>query len=99
MNIHTGQIHCSRQKQQISVTPTRCTSAFSRVNFRYLSTPEKVARLSSCSTEAKVAKKEVKRLKQRLEELTEKEGICVDDKSDEVRKAFPPGIFARLFWD
>ena len=101
----------SRRKQQINVTPTKRTNAVSRVNFRYLNTPEKVARMSSCSTEAKVAKKEVKRLKERLKALAEKEGICADNdlhsdltetiggQSDEVRKAFPPGTFARLFWE
>ena len=101
----------SRHKKQINLTPTKRTSAVSRVNFRYLNTPEKVARLSSCSTEAKVAKKEIKRLKERLKELGEKEGICVDndlhsdlteiigDQTNEVRKAFSPGTFARLFWE
>ena len=102
---------CSRRKKQISFTPTKRTSAVSRVNFRYLNTPEKLARLSSCSTEAKVAKKEVKRLKERLKELGEKEGIYVDNglhsdlteiignETNEVCKAFSPGTFARLFWE
>ena len=101
----------SRHKKQINLTPTKRTSAVSRVKFRYFNTPEKVARLSSCSTEAKVAKKEVKRLKERLKELGEKEGIYVNndlhsdlteiigDQTNEVRKAFSPGTFARLFWE
>lgn len=91
---------CSRHKQQINVTPTKRTNAVSQVNFCYLSTPEKAARLSSCSTEAKVAKKEVKCLKHRLEDLAGKEGIYIDDdlqsnltqmigeQTDQVRKAF-----------
>ena len=58
-----------------------------------------------------MAKKEIKRLKDRLKELGETEGICVDndlhsdlteiigDLINEVRKAFSPGSFAWLFWE
>lgn len=101
----------SRKKQQLSRSPARRTSSSSHVNFRYLSTPEKVTRMRNCSTAAKAAKKEVQRLKQKILEKHTKEGIPVDDllgedlstilheKTDDIRKSFAPGTFQRLFWD
>ena len=102
---------CSRQKKHKNVTPTRRTKSCSRVNFCYLSTPEKAARLCSCSSNAKAAKEEVRRLKQWMKTVTQEHGVSVDDEisshllevvcsqNDEVCKAYPPGSFARLFWE
>ena len=101
----------SRHKQQALSTPTKRTSTSSHVNFRYLNTPEKAKRLANCSTEAKVAKKKVNRLEQKLKELMEKDGVPLDDtlnqdfdsilsdSTNDVRNHFPPGTFQRIFWD
>ncbi len=81
------------------------------MNFRYLNTPEKAKRFANCSTEAKVAKKKVKRLEQKLKELMENNGVPLDDtlyqdfdtilsdSTNDVRNHFPPGTFQRFFED
>lgn len=98
----------SRHKRKTQTTPTKRTASSSHVNFRYLNTPEKAERFTNCSTEAKSAKKKIKRLEQRL---VEKDGISLDnnlqqdfstilsDGTDDVRSHYPPGAFQRLFWD
>ena len=101
----------SWHKQQALSTPTKRTSTSSHVNFRYLNAPEKAKQLANCSTEAKVAKKKVKRLEQKLKELLEKDVIPLDDtlhqdfdsiisdSTNDVRNHFPPGTFQRIFSD
>ncbi len=66
--------------------------------------------MKNCSTEAKVAKKEVQRLKQRIQEMRAKQGITVDDhlsedlstilhkKTDEIRKTSPRHI-STFVWE
>jgi len=53
----------SQKKQRESITPTKQISVSSRVNFRYLSTLEKAEQYANFSTKAKLASKEVERLK------------------------------------
>ena len=101
----------SRQNKQTLCTPTKRTSTSSHVNFRYLNTPEKAKRFLNCSTEARVAKQKVKRLEQKLKEVTEKDGVSLDgtfqhdfdsilsDSTDDIRKHYPLGTFQRIFWD
>ena len=100
----------SRQKQQAS-TSTKRTDASSHVNFRYLSSPEKAQRFTNCSTKAKIASKELERLKKKSTALIANEGVDLNqslhddfvgiyhENTEAVHNKFPPGTFERLFWD
>ena len=101
----------SRGKQQAATTPTKCTNASSHVNFRYLNTPEKTARLASCSMRAKVAVSEVEKLRKKIVLLTERNGMELTGSLQEdfatlfcegittVQERYSPGTFQRMFWD
>ena len=79
-------------------------------NYRYLSTPEKVSRLSDTQHQKRLAKLKIDRLLKKLDLITNKEGVCIDDETsndlksimkqeeDEVLAKFPEGSFQRLFW-
>ena len=81
-----------------------------RTNYRYLSTPEKVERLHGMRRRQHTLKKQVARLKSRLEELIMDEGEQVDESlhSDlqqisresegHVSTLGPANSFQRLFW-
>ena len=58
-----------------------------------------------------LAEKEIQRLQKKLEELTRKQGECIDDafhgdllgimkeNCNVIKKAYPEGSFQRLFWE
>ena len=87
------------------------SSASSHTNDRYLNTPEKNAKISKLRNKARAAKQEVKKLRQKIQELSERFGEKVDDelhadlvsimknKQEQVNKSYPEGSFARLFWE
>ena len=101
----------SQEKNILPTTPTKRTSSSSHVNFRYLSTPEKVRRLANCSSRAKLALREIEKLKQKLADLEARDGIALEESlsddfatifaesTEEVKGSFPTGSFDRLFWD
>ena len=101
----------SREKSQAETTPTKRTGASSHFNFRYLSTPDKSARLTSCSTRAKLALKDVEKLRKKIEFLTERDGMQLSGILEEdfatlfsegvetVKKMHSSGTFEQLFWD
>ena len=59
----------------------------------------------------RIAEKQVQKLTAKIQELTTKQGKCLDsdlhndllgimnESSENVRKAYPDGSFARLFWE
>ena len=79
-------------------------------NYRYLSTPEKISRLSDMQHQKRLAKLKIDRLLKKLDLITDKEGVYVDDetsddlksimtdKEDETLSMLPEGSFKRLFW-
>jgi len=101
----------SREEKNAETTPTKRISASSHVNFRYLSTPDKSARLARCSTRAKLALKDVERLRKKIDILTERDGLSISgnlgedfaalfrDGVETVQKMHSTGTFERLFWD
>ena len=96
---------------QIRRQGTDKTAPDSHVNYRHLSTPEKVHRLQRLHAELRsnVCKKE--RLKAKLDSVVEKEGmttdteihedICaiVESKTPTIVDNYPKGLFERLFWE
>ena len=95
---------CHRRSEQISETT-------SHANERYMKTPEKKAKLGKMKARTHAAEQEIRKLQQKIEQLTEKQGESVNialhtdllsimhEKTDEIEKAYPKGSFRRLFWE
>ena len=87
------------------------TSISSHVNYRHLSSPEKDLRLSSLHQAARVAQRQISRLKARLQEETAAVGetvaedmhaslqTIIADSEFMVQDRFPPDSFGRIFWE
>ena len=63
------------QKKSISDTSSKHT------NYRYLSTTEKVSRLSDLQHQKQLAKLKIDRLPKKLDSITIKESVCIDDET------------------
>lgn len=87
------------------------TSATSSVNYRYLTSHEKKARLRSTKNETRAVRIRLKRLEVKLSEIVEKNGIVPDeelstdmcdpvDQSDShIRDQYKDDTFQYLFWE
>ena len=53
--------------------------AHSHTNHRYLNSPQKVARIKELQHNNRVSRKRIDRLSKRIEELTARSGVCLDD--------------------
>ena len=94
----------SRQSDQISHTT-------SNTNERYMNTPEKRAKLDKMKKRVLVAENEVRKLQQKVKQLTQERGENIDkdvhgellsimqEKTNDILQAYPEGTFARLFWE
>ena len=90
---------------------TSSSAVSSHTNYRYLKTPERKERMSNLKAELDHSKREIDRLRAKIKDLQENEGVCIDDKleqdlqtimeekTSEIRDKHPPGSFLRLFWD
>lgn len=82
----------------------------SHTNDRYLTTPEKKARMDGLRKRVHAAEEEVKRLKEKVHKLLE-QGETVDkelhsdlanimhENTDHIRNVYPENSFCRLLWD
>ena len=97
----------SRQKRH---SPTsEKTDISSHANYRYLSTPEKNERMANLRAEVTQQKREIDRLREKVNKLTETSGVEVDkqmhgdlssimeEMTEDVRKKFPENSFERVF--
>ena len=87
------------------------TSASSSVNYRYLTSPEKRARLESTKKETKALRMRVMRLEKKISDALEKDSVVLDseismdmssimDKEDSVIKnTYKEGTFQYIFWN
>ena len=101
----------SRQVKRLTATPTKRTAPSSHVNWRYLRTPKKTTRMVKRSAQVRSATLQVQRLKEKLQAVTAKEGLVLqDDLQDDFSALFEeqtssvmskhkPGSFQRLFWE
>ena len=99
----------SRESHRSATQPDR-TDCSSHTNFRYLSTPEKIDRLKGLRLESCKAQKKLDRLKAKLTEVTENQGISLDEQTtsdlhqimvaeeQHVLKEYPRNSFQRIFW-
>ena len=91
-------------------SPSRQSSK-SRVNVRWLNTPEKSSRYSQLRTRLDAKNKEVKRLQDKISYLTKQNGILLEsnlesdfkdimnEMTNKVHTECPEGSFKRIFWD
>lgn len=98
--------HRTQGKSKLSPT---CTS--SHTNFRYLDSPQKLARYKKLKERCDRAEKEIKRLKENIAKLMDEKSVAVDeplhqdltqimeDHTHEVVAQFPEDSFQRLFWN
>lgn len=93
----------------------RSSSDFSDVsshtNDHYLSTPEKIFKMSNLKRKVKSVEKQVRTLKARIEHLTQQEGESIDsalqddllsvmeENNRSIMDAYPENSFARVFWE
>ena len=99
--------------RHVKTSPKRSekkTRIGSKTNFRYLNTPEKRQRYSNVRAEMEANKRKVEQLKIKVTNLTERDGIVVDedldkdlreimmDNTDEIKK-YGADSFEYIFWD
>ena len=87
------------------------TSPSSHTNYRFLSTPEKIKRLRHLHRLHHNDQQRITRLRTALDGAIEERGVTVDydlhqdlrgivkNNTDFISSTYPPGSFARLFWD
>lgn len=102
-------IHARHQKETGECRQRR-VEADSHTNYRYLSSPEKNARLANLHTKTKGLCRQVNHLQNRIEQLTQLNGVDLDGTVDEdmrrimnendeaVTNSYPPESFQGLFW-
>ena len=107
---HRKSLHAmlSRKAKE---SPSDQASPSSHSNFRYLSSPVKVDRLSRTHASLRQAKQHVERLKKKIEVLNEVQGVTMDSVTHDdlqaiakenttgIHEKYPPNSFQRLFWD
>lgn len=92
-------------------TPTRRTNSSSRVNIRWLNTPEKRKRIQSIQRRLVAAERQVEQLKEKIWNSVKSHGVIVDnqlsndlsqivsDHTSTIIADFPKNSFQRLFWE
>ena len=95
----------SRKRQDLNTD-----APHSHTNHRYLSSPEKVAKIKQLQHTNRMSQKRIVRLTQRFEELTARSGVCLDDgmsndlktiikeEDKSVLELYPKDSFLYLFW-
>ena len=58
---------------------TTQTSAHSHTNHRYLTSPQEIARIRELQHTNRVCQKRIEQLSKKIEELTSRNGVCLDD--------------------
>ena len=107
-------VACVRQRASLSVQAKRLafgdkddskTAPSSHTNYRYLSKPELIERLSKEHHQRQLLSKQCQRLKAKISQATEEVGVSVSaeihedlrqimvEKQDQVLKSFPPNSF------
>ena len=104
-------LRAMHSRQSTSTPSSERTAVSSHVNYRYLTTPEKTARMTNLKAEVSQQKKKIESLQQKVKKLTEAEGMEVDDQmhddlysimdemSGQVEERFSEHSFERVFWN
>lgn len=114
--VQGGQcLSCKKYRGQLRAMYSRWSKKSEKMpkfaNNRYLNTPQKKKKLRDLQARAYSAEREVKKLREKVEKLTERNGIEVqqtlsadlqsimEENNSEIGKLYPEGTFRRLFWD
>ena len=109
------EILCARyiiggQRKKI-VSPSHRQSTRSKINVRWLNTPERTERYSQLRTRLDTKLKQVKHLKDRISSIVGKSHVILDltiqsdlgklmsEMTTQVHKECPDGSFRQTFWD
>ena len=107
---HRKLLHALLSRQQKGFSTDK-TAPDSHVNYRFLTTPEKVDRLQRLHSAHRKTKLQLDRVKAKLAQAIEEKGVVTDDATHEdlhtimkentvdVTKSFPENSFERLFWE
>ena len=94
-------------KERVDIDRTHPSS---HTPFTALTSPEKVERLHRLHSFSRVSQQKIERLKHRLQMISEKKGVEVDETfhsdlknimethKQQVEKAYPKGSFQQIFW-
>ena len=114
--VKEGQCHsCKQYRYHLRAMYSRWSKKTDKIpkfaNNRYLNTPQKKKKLNELQVRAYSAEREVKKLKEKIDMQTERNGIEIEqsfsadiqaimkDQNSEIVKNYPEGTFRRLFWD
>lgn len=106
-NVLRGRLH--RHLKELN-SEVQSTSTVSHTNFRYLTTPEKYERMKNMASVIHSKDKQITYLKQRIEKVLQRDGICVDHethsdlvsmmgKYSKTVENDNPNPFMKIFWD
>lgn len=106
-NVLRGRLHSHLKELNSEV---QSTSTVSHTNFRYLTTPEKYERMKNMASVIHSKDKQITYLKQRIEKVLQRDGICVDHethsdlvsmmgKYSKTVENDNPNPFMKIFWD
>ena len=99
----------SRHNNKENAAPD--TDLTSHTNYRYLTSPEKRARLQLYHHKSRNRHQKIQRMKAQLEDALEQRGLTIDsnlhddlsaiviESSSDIDDKYAPGSFARIFWD
>ena len=102
-------IHARQQKESTESRSKR-VEVSSHTNYRYLSSPEKQARLSNFHTKTRALSRKVDQLKKKLDRLTELNGVklnhtldtdirtIITNNNDAISRSYSQESFEYLFW-
>lgn len=100
-----------RWSKKNCVSPSHRQSADSRVNLRYLTTPEKAVRYRKLRSKLDTKSRQVKYLKEKVSKLLENSNVSLDaemqsdfagivsEMTSRVHQECPEGSFKRIFWN
>ena len=101
----------NRWTKQKNRSPSKQTDSCSRTPFSSLSTPERRERFSNLKSRMKAAERKLKRLREKIKEATERNGVSLDgdlhhdleqimeEKHDQITEQYGENSFQRLFWE
>ena len=100
-----------RWSKQKSLSPSHRESTKSKTNIRWLNTPQKAKRYSKLRSRFDVKLKEVERLKEKINKMTDGNHVILSsglesdfcdltkEMSKKIAKDYPADSFKRLFWE
>ena len=99
---------CSRDQ---APSKTDHVAPTSHINYRFLSTPQKIGRIRELHRLNRLSVKKIRRLQSKIQDEMQRKAICIDESTNDdlvatmaeeenqVLSSFPDGSFQRIFWE